>query len=68
MIYYFSLLYAKTLEDKLNPALKANLNEDLFICYWSESGTKIYNFAENVKIISLTYLFQHLLSAEILSE
>ena len=68
MIYYFPLLYAKTLDGKLNPELKANLNEDLFICHWSESGSKIYNFTENDNIISVTYLFQHLPSAEILSQ
>ena len=34
----------------------------------SELGSKSYIFMENDKIISLTNLFQHLLSAEILSE
>ena len=34
----------------------------------SELGLKCYIFMENDKIISLTNLFQHLLSAEILSE
>ena len=34
----------------------------------SELGSKSYIFMENDKIISLTNLFQHLLSAVILSE
>ena len=34
----------------------------------SELGSKSYIFMENDKIISLTNLFQHLLSAEILSQ
>ena len=34
----------------------------------SELGSKSYLFVENDKIISLTNLFQHLVSAEILSE
>ena len=34
----------------------------------SELGLKSYIFMENDKMISLTNLFQHLLSAEMLSE
>ena len=34
----------------------------------SELGSKSYLFVENDKIISLTNQFQHLVSAEILSE
>ena len=32
-LYYFSLLYARTLAGKLNPYLKANLNEHPSMCY-----------------------------------
>ena len=39
-----------------------------FIQSRSELGSKSYIFMENDKIISLTNLFQHLLSAGVLSE
>ena len=57
------MLYGKTLAGKLNPDLKANLNGHTF-----ELGSKSYIFMKNDKIILLTNLFQHLLSAEILYE
>ena len=59
MIYYFSLLYANSLDGKLNPDLEGNLTQH------SQKG---FNLMENDKIVFLIYLFQHLLSAEILSE
>ena len=78
IIYFFSLLYAKTLAGKLNPDLKANLNGQILkakseirpyvIQFRSKLRSKSYIFIEKDKIISVTKLFQHLLSAEILSE
>ena len=64
------MLYAKTLAGKLNPDFKANLNghPSNVIQSRSELGSKHYIFMENVKIVSLTKVLQHLLSAEILSE
>ena len=59
MIYYFSLLYANSLDGKLNPDLEGNLTQH------SQKG---FNLMENDKIVFLIYLFQHVLSAEILSE
>ena len=58
MIYYFSLLYAKTLADKLNPDIKANLNGHSSIAIQSrfELGAKSCIFMENERIISLTNL------------
>ena len=53
------------LAGELDPDLKANLNGHPSR---SELGSKSYIFMENDKIISLTNLFQHLLSVEILSE
>ena len=32
-VYYFSLLYTRTLAGKLNPGLKANLNRHLSMCH-----------------------------------
>ena len=33
-VYYFSLVYARTLVGKLNPDLKANLNEHPSMCHY----------------------------------
>ena len=59
MIYYFSLLYANSLDGKLNPDLEGNLNQ---------YSQKEFNLMENDKIVLLIYLFQDVLYAEILSE
>ena len=55
--------YAKTLAGELDPDLKAYIIQSR-----SELGSESYIFMENDKIISLTNLFQHLLSAEISCE
>ena len=44
------------------------MSNQKFIFSLKMSKSKIYILIENVKIISLRNLFQHLLSAEILSE
>ena len=45
-----------------------NEHPSIAIQYRSEKGSKSYIFMENDKIISVTYLFQYLLSTGILSE
>ena len=52
-VYYFSLLYARTLASKLNPDLKAHLNQHPSMCHScrSDFGSKSCILMENPKII-----------------
>ena len=64
-ILFFIAYHAETLAGELNSYLKANLNGHPYVTLSrSELGSKSSIFMGNDKIISLTNLFQHLLSPE----